>query len=214
MRWRWSRAFASHRTWLMLLQVSRAWEEHRALSEAVQVSAKTLRNSVDHASTLKPSCRRDSRVRKNPSRADVVKRVHRNVWAENFTAQYLSKGCRGWTADWKCCQEDFRGSLDIRLECRTRAVRICKAALRHPWIHSPHCSVDGDLQWSCSKCTVRNCRASVVVIPSTVIDIRALPTVIEECAKIVRDLGAHGCFETPGSAKHRAAQRYWLDQED
>ena len=34
---------------------------------------------------------------------------------------------------------------------RCRAVRICKAALRHPWIHSPHCSVDGDLLWSCSK---------------------------------------------------------------
>ena len=43
-----------------------------------QTSAKTLRNSVEDASTLKPSCRRGSRVCKKPSRAETVKREHRN----------------------------------------------------------------------------------------------------------------------------------------
>ena len=43
-----------------------------------QTSAKTLRNSVDVASTLKPSCRRGSRVWKKPSKVEVVKREHRN----------------------------------------------------------------------------------------------------------------------------------------
>ena len=42
----------------------------------MQASAKTLRNGVDDASTLKPSCKR---VCKKPSRAEVVKREHRNV---------------------------------------------------------------------------------------------------------------------------------------
>ena len=83
-------------------------------------------------------------------------------------------------------------SSDFRLECRARAVRICKAALRHPWIHSPHCSVDGDLLWKCSKCgkklqslnacfhIFRGRKSCATNVP---------PPVLEERANIVRDLG-------------------------
>ena len=56
---------------------------------AVQVSAKTLRSSVEDASTLKPSCRRGSRVCKKPAKVEVVKRDHRNVGPSNFITQHL-----------------------------------------------------------------------------------------------------------------------------
>ena len=49
-----------------------------------QTSAKNLRSSVDDASTLKPSCRRGSQVCKKPSRAEVVKREHRETLGREF----------------------------------------------------------------------------------------------------------------------------------
>ena len=78
----------------MLLQLSRACEKTQFPVVVAQTSAKTLRKSVDDAPTLMPSCRRGSRVCKKPSKVEVVKREHRNVWAENFIAQYLSEGCQ------------------------------------------------------------------------------------------------------------------------
>ena len=122
------------------------------LAVVAQTSAKTLRNSVDDASTLKPSCMRASRVCKKPSRVEVVKREHRNVGPRISSHNTCLKDVRGELPIGSVARKMSKGSSDVRLECRTRAVRICKAALRHPWIHSPHCSVNGDLLWSCSKC--------------------------------------------------------------
>ena len=114
-----------------------------------QTSAKTLRKSVDDVSTLKPSCRRGSRVCKMPSKVEVVKREHSNVGPRISSHNTCLKDVRGELRIGSVARKISEGSSDSR---RTGAVRICKAALRHPWIHSPHCSVDGDLRWSCSKC--------------------------------------------------------------
>ena len=110
------------------------------------------RNSVDDASTLKPSCIRGFRVCKKPSKVEVVKREHRNVGPRISSHNICLKDVRGELPIGSVARKISEGSSDVRLECRTRAVRICKAALRRPWIHSRHCSVDGDLRWSCSKC--------------------------------------------------------------
>ena len=123
--------------------------KHRALR---QTSAKTLRNSVGDVSTLKPSCRRGSRVCKKPSRAEVVKREHKNVGSRISVHNICLKDVRSELPIGSVARKIGEGALEVRLECRTRAIKICKAALRHPWIHSPHCSEDGGLRWSCSKC--------------------------------------------------------------
>ena len=70
-----------------------------------------LRGSVDDASTLKPSCRRGSRVCKKPSRAEVVKRGHRNV------------GPR--ISSHKICLKDVRGELPIG--CVARKISECSS---------------------------------------------------------------------------------------
>ena len=75
--------------------------------EAVQVSAKTLRNSLEDASTLKPSCRRDSRVCKKPSR---VKREHKNVGP-----RICLKGVRGELPIGSVARKITEGSSDARL---------------------------------------------------------------------------------------------------
>ena len=117
-----------------------------------QTSAKTLRNSVADASTLKPSCRRGSRVCKKPSKVEVVKGEHRNVGPRISSHNICLKGVGCELPIGSVARKISELSSDVRLECLTRAVTICKAALRHPWIHCPHCSVDGDLRWSCSDC--------------------------------------------------------------
>ena len=152
----------------MLLQGEQSVGKTPCPEEAVQASAKTLRNSLDDASSLKLSCNRGSRVCKKPSKAEVVEREHRSV------------GPR--ISSHNTCLEDVSGELPIGCVAGPRmsvwnVVSVqsesVKPALRHPWIHSPHCSVDGDLRWSCSKCG----RASTVVFPSTVVEIRALPAI-------------------------------------
>ena len=79
MSWRWCRASVACRRWQMLLQVFRAWEKHRARRWLCSQVPKKMRKSVGDASTLKPSCRRFSRVCRKPSKAEVVKREHKNV---------------------------------------------------------------------------------------------------------------------------------------
>ena len=90
MRWRWCTVFAQN------LENVAADEQSVGKTScpvvAAQTSAKTLRNSVDDASTLKPCCKRGSRVCKEPSGGEA--RAQRS-WAENFSAQHLFKGCQG-----------------------------------------------------------------------------------------------------------------------
>ena len=86
---------------------------------AVQASAKTLRNSVDDASTLKPSCRRGSRVCKKQSRAETVKREHRNVGPRSSSHNICLKGVRGELPIGSVARKISEGSSDSRLECRT-----------------------------------------------------------------------------------------------
>ena len=172
-----------------------------------QTSAKTLRNSVDDASTLKPSCRRGSRVCKKPSKVEVGKREHRNVGPGSSSHNICLEDVRGELPIGSVARKISERSSDVRLECRTRAVRICQAALRHPWIHSPHCSVNGDLLWCCSKCgkklqSLDGCfpiyRGRNPCATSNP------PPVLEERAIIVRDLGLL-LLGNSGSAKFRAA---------
>ena len=61
---------------------------------AVQASAKTLRNSVDDASTLKPSYRRGSRSLQEAEQSCGCEARAQRRWAENFATQHLSKGCQ------------------------------------------------------------------------------------------------------------------------
>ena len=81
-----------------------------------------------------------------------------------------------------------------------------KAALRHPWIHSPHSPVDGDLLWSCSTCgkKLQSLNGCFPIYrgrnPCATSD---PPLVLEERA-IVRDLGLL-LPRNFGSAKFRAA---------
>ena len=109
-----------------------------------------------------------------------------------------------------------RWSSDVRLECRTRAVKICKVALRHPWIHSPHCSVDGDLLWSCSKCgkELQSLDCCFPIHrgrnPCATSD---PPPVLDERAIIVRDLGLLLPGDS-GSAKFRAAPALLTGSEE
>ena len=172
-----------------------------------QTLAKTLRKSVDDTSTLKPSCRRGSRVCKKLSKVEVVKRDHRNVEPRISSHNTCLKDVRGELPIGSVARKISEGSSDVRLECRTRAVRICKAALRHPWIHSPHCSVDGDLRWSCSKCgeKLQSLNGCFPIYrgrnPCATSD---PPPVLEERAIVVRDLGLL-LPRNSGSAKFRAA---------
>ena len=152
MRWRWCRVFAGRRIWQMLLQINRAWEKTPCPVVVAQTSAKTLRNGVDDAFTPKPSCRRGSGVCRKPRKVEVVKRERGNVGSRISSHKTCLKGVRGELPIGLVARKISEGSLDFRLECRTHAVRICEAALRHPWIHFPHCPVDGYLRWSCSKC--------------------------------------------------------------
>ena len=140
---------------------------------AAQASAKTQRNSVDDASTVKPSCRRGSRVCKKPSRAEAVKREH----SESRTSPHnvCLKDVRGELPIGGVAGKIFQGSVDVRLECRTRAVKNCKATVRHPWLHSPHYSVDGDRQWSCSICGKKLHSPNMYFPIFTVAELRVLP---------------------------------------
>ena len=165
---------------------------------AAQTSAKTLRNSVYDASTLKPSCKRGSRVCKKPSKAEVVKREHRNVGPRISSHNTCLKDVRGELPIGSVARKISEGSSDFRLECRTRAVRICKAALRHPRIHSPHCSVDGGLRCSCSKCGKKLQSLSgcfPIYRDRNQCATSDLPPVLEERAIIVRD-AVSCCLET------------------
>ena len=89
---------------------------------AVEVSAKTLRNSVEDASTLKPSCRRDSRVCKTQSRAETVKRDHRNVAPSSSSHNICLKKVRDELPIGPVARNIADGSLEDRRECRSRAV--------------------------------------------------------------------------------------------
>ena len=102
--------------------------------------------------------------------------------------------------------------MNVRLECRTRAVKICTAALRHPWIHSPHCSVDGDLLWNCSKgCKKLHCLN--VVFPSIVVEIRVLPVIAHLCWRSVPplfEIWVSCCLEALVLPNSVLRQRSWL----
>ena len=99
------------------------------------------------------------------------------------------------------------GSLEVRLECRTCAVNICFAALRHPWIHFPHCSEVGDLRWSCFKCG-KKLQSLYGCFPiyrgRTLCSSSDSSLVIEERARIVRGLRLL-LPRNSGSAKFRAS---------
>ena len=90
-----------------------------------QTSANTLRNSVDDASTLKPSCRRGSRVCKKPSKVEGVKREHRNVGPRISSHNTCLKDVRSELPIGSVARKISEGSSDVRLGCRARAVRIC-----------------------------------------------------------------------------------------
>ena len=120
-----------------------------------------------------------------------MKREHRNVGSRISSHNICLKDVRCKLPIGCVARKISDISLDVRLECRTRAVKICKAALRHPWIHSPHFSDDGDLRWSCSNCgkkmqSIDGCfpihRGRNPCSSSD------LPPVMEERARIVRDL--------------------------
>ena len=103
-----------------------------------------------------------------------------------------------------------------RHECRTRTVKICEAALRHPWIHSPHCPEEGGLRSKCSKCGKR-LPSPNVCFP---IDFGRAPCsscdsspVIKECAKTVRDLGLL-LPRNSGSLKHSAVPALWSGSKE
>ena len=129
MRWQWCRAFASRRIWYLLMQVSRAWEKHRALRRLYRQVPKLCKNSVDDASTLKPSCKRGSRACKKPSRTEVVKRERRNVGPRTSSHNICLKDVSGDLPIGSAARKISEWSLDVRLECRTRAVKICKASV-------------------------------------------------------------------------------------
>ena len=112
----------------------------------MQASATTLRNGVEGASTLKPSRRRDSRVCKKPSRAEVVKREHKHVGPRSSSHKICLKKVGDELPMGLDARKISEGLLEGRHECRTRAVKICFAASRHPWIHSLQCSEVGDLR--------------------------------------------------------------------
>ena len=81
-----------------------------------------------------------------------MKREHRNDGPIVSPHNICLKDVRGELPIGSVAGKIFEGSLDVRPECRTRAVKMCTAALRHPWVHSPHCNADGDLRWSCFQC--------------------------------------------------------------
>ena len=137
----------------------------------------------------------------------MVKREHRNVGPRISSHNTRLKDVRGELPIGSVARKISEGSSDVSLECRTRAVRICKAALRRPWIHSPHRSVTGDLRWSCSKGgkKLQSLNGCFPVYrgrnPCASSD---SPPVLEERAMIVRGLGLLLPRNT-GSAKFRAA---------
>ena len=102
----------------------------------------------------------------------MVKREHKNVGPRSSSHNICLKDVRGELPIGSVARKITEGSLEVRLECRTRAVNFYKAALRHPWIVAPHCSEVGDLRWSCSSC-----RASMVVFPSIVVELPVLPVI-------------------------------------
>ena len=83
------------------------------------------------------SCRRGSRVGKKPSKVEVVKREHKNVGPRMSSHNACLKDVRGELPIGSVARKTAEGSVHVRLECRTREVKICKAALRQPWIHIP-----------------------------------------------------------------------------
>ena len=66
--------------------------------------------------------------------------------------------------------------LKYRLECRTRAVKVCKAALR--LLGSiPRTVLRSGTCGGAAPNVVRSCRASMVVFPSVVVELRVLPVI-------------------------------------
>ena len=113
-------------------------------------------------------------------------------------------------------KKNAEGSLEGRHECRTRTVKICEAALRHPWIHSPHCLEEGGLRSKCSKCGKKLPSPNVcfpIYFGSAPCSSCDSSTVTEERAKIVRDLGLL-LPRNSGSAKHSAAPALWSGSKE
>ena len=106
----------------------------------------------------------------------MVKREHKNVGPRISSHNICKKDVRGELPIGSVARKISEGSSDVRLESRTRAVRICKAALRHPWIHSPHVLRSGTCGGAAPN-VVRNWRASMVVFASTVVELRVLPVI-------------------------------------
>ena len=146
-----------------------------------------------------------------PSKVEVVKREHRNVGSTLSSHDTCLKDVRDELPIGSVARKISEGSSDVRLECRTRAVRICKAALRHPWIHSPHRSVNGDPLSSCSKCGKKLQSLGCFPIyrgrnPCATSD---LPPVLEERA-LSPEIWVPCCPETLVLRNSVLRQRSWL----
>ena len=135
MRWQWCRVFRRSQHLANVAADEQSVGKTPCPVVAAQTSAKTLRNGVDDTSTPKPSCRRGSRVCRKPRKVEVVKREHRNVGPRVSSHNICLKDVRSELSIGPVVRKIPEVSSDFRLECRTRAVRICEAALRHPWIH-------------------------------------------------------------------------------
>ena len=99
---------------------------------AVQASAKTLRNSVDDASTLKPSCRRGSRVCKTPSQNRAIFWTLA-AWKLWFCEIPCCASALGWGQGDRSMSAPFEGfRLVLSSEESPRAWLLAK---QHAWGH-------------------------------------------------------------------------------